>query len=61
MLPVETLVNLDFGPRKEPRGNRRPPNSNQEPILNPNQLGGGGQIFIKSRAHKGGNGQDVVK
>ena len=58
--PGETPGNPDFGPKWEPGGRRRPPNSDQEPIPNPHQLRGGGQKYDMSQTHKVGYGQAVV-
>ena len=53
------LENLNFGPRKKTGGRRIPPNSDQEPISNPHQPVGGGQICNRRRAHEGGHGKSM--
>ena len=51
---------MDLGPRKELGGRIRPPNSDREPISNPNQPGGGGKRCDMSQAYEGGHGQAMV-
>ena len=59
-LPGETPRKPDFGPMREPRGRKRPPNYDQETIANTHQFGGAIKICDKSLSHKGRHGQTVM-
>ena len=51
------LENMDFGPRRDPGVRIIPPNSDQYPIPNTHQLGGGEKRFDRSQAREGVHGQ----